>query len=319
MSDRPSLGRAWLMAARPQTLPAGAAPVIVGSAVAAVEGVFVAHVAVAALVGALLIQIGTNFANDYFDARHGVDDPDREGFTRVTAGGLIPPGQVAAAMVTSYALAIGVGLGLVAVGGLPILIVGLSGIAAGILYTGGPYPYGYYGLGDLFVFVYFGVAAVVGTYYVQAAASVGTRFPLVPPPESITALAVLASLPMAALATAILAVNNVRDREEDRAAGKITLAVRLGDRWSRLEYVALLAVGYLVPVGLAIGGWVGVIEGVTILAGLPIVTLPGAVSLSRTVRTADGERLNDALERTGQLTVVHALTLSVGLVGPVVV
>jgi len=319
MSDRPSLGRAWLMAARPQTLPAGAAPVIVGAAVAAVEDVFVAGPAIAALVGALLIQIGTNFANDYFDARHGVDDPDREGFTRVTAGGLIPPRQVAVAMILTYGLAIVVGLYLVAIGGLPIVLVGLSGIAAGILYTGGPYPYGYYGLGDLFVFLYFGVFAVVGTFHVQAAASAGAQFPLTPPPGSITVLAVLASLPMAALATAILAVNNVRDREDDRRAGKITLAVRVGDFWARMEYVALLAVAYLVPLGLAVAGRLDLIERVTPLVALVLVTLPAAIGLVRTVRRADGERLNDALERTGQLTVAHAFAFAVGLVAPVVI
>ncbi|MFW6436463.1 MAG: 1,4-dihydroxy-2-naphthoate polyprenyltransferase [Halococcoides sp.] len=319
MSETPSVGRAWLMAARPQTLPAGAAPVIVGWAIAAVEGMFAVGPALGALVGALLIQIGTNFANDYFDARHGVDDPDREGFTRVTAGGLIDPRQVALAMAVTYALAILVGLSLVVVGGLPILLVGLSGIAAGILYTGGPYPYGYYGLGELFVFLYFGVFAVVGTFYVQAAATAGRGFPLTPPPGSISTLAIVASLPMAALATAILVVNNVRDRADDRASGKITLAVRLGEYWGRMEYVALVSLSYLVPIGLAIAGRLGAIDGVTLLAALPVVTLPGAILLVRTVRRESGERLNDALERTGQLTVAHALAFALGLVVPVVI
>ncbi|AWB27488.1 1,4-dihydroxy-2-naphthoate polyprenyltransferase [Halococcoides cellulosivorans] len=319
MSETPSVGRAWLMAARPQTLPAGAAPVVVGWAVAVVEGVVAIGPAIAALVGALLIQIGTNFANDYFDARHGVDDPDREGFTRVTAGGLIEPRQVATAMAITYALAVVVGLYLVFVGGVPIVLVGLSGIAAGILYTGGPYPYGYYGLGDVFVFLYFGVFAVVGTYYVQAAAIAGAQFPIAPPPGSISTLAIVASLPMAALATAILVVNNVRDRADDRAAGKITLAVRLGDDWARVEYVALVAVAYLVPLGLAIAGALDAVDGVTLAVALPLVTLPGAALLVRTVRRESGERLNDALERTGQLTVVHAITFAVGLALPVVV
>ena len=162
---------AWLMAARPQTLPAGASPVIVGAGLAVHEGVFASAPWLAALVGALLIQVGTNFANDYYDAAKGADTEEREGFTRVTAGGLIPPRRVKLAMAATYGLAVLVGVYLVAVGGAPILVVGLSSIAAGVLYTGGPYPYGYRGLGDLFVFVYFGVVAVTGTFYVQAVAS----------------------------------------------------------------------------------------------------------------------------------------------------
>jgi 1,4-dihydroxy-2-naphthoate octaprenyltransferase len=163
---------AWLMAARPQTLPAGASPVVLGVGLAVADGVFAPVPALAALVGALLIQIGTNFANDYFDAVKGTDSADREGFTRVTAGGLIPPHRVKLATIGTYGLALLVGLFLVAVGGLPILIVGLSAILAGVLYTGGPYPYGYYGLGDVFVFVYFGLVAVTGTYFVQAVAAI---------------------------------------------------------------------------------------------------------------------------------------------------
>src|SRR6056297_3626304 len=213
--------QAWVMAARPQTLPAGAAPVIVGMGLAVHAGVFAPLPAVAALVGALLIQVGTNFANDYYDAAKGADTDERQGFTRVTAGGLIDADEVKRAMIATYGLAVAVGVYLVAVGGLPIVVVGLSGIAAGILYTGGPLPYGYRGLGDFFVFVYFGLVAVTGTYYVQAVASmpaVGV-FPTTLPPGSVTAAAVTASLPAAGLSTAILVVNNVRDRETDMAAG----------------------------------------------------------------------------------------------------
>ncbi|MEF8839126.1 MAG: 1,4-dihydroxy-2-naphthoate polyprenyltransferase [Haloarculaceae archaeon] len=308
--------RAWLMAARPQTLPAGASPVVLGIGLALHEGLFAALPAVAALVGALLIQIGTNFANDYFDAMKGTDDPDREGFTRVTAGGLIDPGTVRRAMVGTYGLAILVGLYLVFVGGIPILLVGLSSIVAGVLYTGGPYPYGYYGLGDVFVFVYFGVVAVTGTYYVQAAAALQTvgPFPTALPAGTVPAVAVVTSLAAAGLSTAILVVNNIRDREEDAAAGKRTLAVLVGEVWSRVEFVVMVALGYVVPVVL----WLGFAPEASVL--LPLVTLPLAVRVARPVLTrTDGEVLNLALERTGQLFAVHSLLFAVGLAAPVVV
>jgi 1,4-dihydroxy-2-naphthoate octaprenyltransferase len=305
--------RAWLMAARPQTLPAGASPVVLGSAVAVYEGVFAPGPALAALVGALLIQVGTNFANDYFDALKGADTDDREGFTRVTAGGLIEPRRVKLAMAATYALAVVVGLYLVSVGGVPILVVGLTSIGAGVLYTGGPYPYGYYGLGDLFVFVYFGVVAVTGTYYVQAAAGVA-GVPVGLPPGSVTPPVVVASLAAAALTTSILVVNNVRDIETDREAGKRTLAVVLGYRWSRVEFLGLLALAYLTPVVLVVG------FGYPLVALLPLASLALAVPVARTVLTrTDGEALNPALERTGQLLALYSVLFAAGLVVPGVV
>ena len=306
---------AWVMAARPQTLPAGAAPVVIGVGLAVADGVFAPVPAVAALVGALLIQVGTNFANDYYDAVKGTDDPDREGFTRVTADGLIAPESVKRAMALTYGLALVVGLYLVALGGVPILVVGLSSIVAGLLYTGGPYPYGYYGLGDLFVFVYFGLVAVTGTYYVQAVAVVDVGlFPVSIPGGTVTAGAVLAGAAAGALATNILVVNNIRDRESDRAAGKRTLAVLIGYRWSRVEYLLLLAVAYAVPVAcwLLLGYHPAVL--------LALASLPLAATVSRTVlRETSGEALNPALERTGQLLALYALLLVAGLVGPEVV
>ena len=306
---------AWVMAARPQTLPAGAAPVVIGVGLAVADGVFAPLPAVAALVGALLIQVGTNFANDYYDAVKGTDDPDREGFTRVTADGLIAPESVKRAMALTYGLALVVGLYLVALGGVPILVVGLSSIVAGLLYTGGPYPYGYYGLGDLFVFVYFGLVAVTGTYYVQAVAVVDVGlFPVSIPEGTVTAGAVLAGAAAGALATNILVVNNIRDRESDRAAGKRTLAVLIGYRWSRVEYLLLLAVAYAVPVAcwLLLGYHPAVL--------LALASLPLAATVSRTVlRETSGEALNPALERTGQLLALYALLLVAGLVGPEVV
>ncbi|PSP37024.1 1,4-dihydroxy-2-naphthoate polyprenyltransferase [Halobacteriales archaeon QH_2_66_30] len=282
---------------------------------AVADGVFAPLPAVAALVGALLIQVGTNFANDYYDAVKGTDDPDREGFTRVTAGGLIAPESVKRAMALTYGLALVVGLYLVALGGVPILVVGLSSIVAGLLYTGGPYPYGYYGLGDLFVFVYFGLVAVTGTYYVQAVAVVDAGlFPVSIPESTVTAGAVLAGVAAGALATNILVVNNIRDRESDRAAGKRTLAVLIGYRWSRVEYLLLLAVAYAVPVAcwLLLGYHPAVL--------LALASLPLAATVSRTVlRETSGEALNPALERTGQLLALYALLLVAGLVGPEVV
>ena len=307
---------AWLLAARPQTLPAGGAPVILGIGLAVSKGVFALLPAVAALAGALLIQIGTNFANDYFDAVKGADTPDREGFTRVTAGGLIPAHRVKLAMAATYALALLVGLYLVAVGGVPILVVGLASIIAGLLYTGGPYPYGYYGLGDLFVFVFFGVVAVTGTYYVQAVTTIAGSglFPIWLPPGTVPASAVLASLAAAGLATAILVVNNVRDLETDREAGKRTLAVVLGYTWSRVEFVALVGLAYLVPVAF----WLGLEANPWVL--LPLVSLPLAARVTLTVLTrTDGAALNPALERVGQLFALHAVLFAAGLALPAVV
>ena len=297
------------MAARPQTLPAGSAPVIVGAGIALHQGVFSPLPWLAALVGALLIQIGTNFANDYYDAVKGADTEDREGFTRVTAGGLIPARQVKYAMAATYGLAVLVGVYLVAVGGVPILVVGLTSIAAGVLYTGGPYPYGYRGLGDVFVFVYFGVVAVTGTYYVQAvAASDVALFPTWIPATVDLLPAAVASLPAAGLSTAILVVNNVRDRETDAEAGKRTLAVLLGYRFSRVEFLALVGMAYVVPVVFALDPAFG------LPALAPLLSLPLAAAVSKTVLTrTDGEALNPTLERVGQTLFVHSILFAAGL------
>ncbi|GAB7091548.1 1,4-dihydroxy-2-naphthoate polyprenyltransferase [Halorubrum luteum] len=295
------------MAARPQTLPAAAAPVIVGVGLAADAGVFAPLPALAALVGAALIQIGTNFANDYYDAIRGADTDDREGFTRVVASGIIDPHEVKRAMWLTFAAAILVGTYLVAVGGVPIIVIGLASVAAGIAYTGGPYPLGYHGLGDLFVFVFFGVIAVTGTYYVQAAALVGGHFPLWIPEGTVPLAVVVASLPIAALSTNILVVNNVRDREEDAETGKRTLAVRFGYRFSRLQFFLLLTVAYLTPLWFLWSGY-----GAAVL--LPLLTLPLAATVTRTVLTeTSGAALNPALESTGKLLAAYAALFAAGL------
>ncbi|MFC4245721.1 1,4-dihydroxy-2-naphthoate polyprenyltransferase [Natribaculum luteum] len=308
MAAEISRTKAWLMAARPQTLPAAAAPVIVGTGLAVHEEVFAALPALMAFVGAALIQVGTNFANDYYDAVKGADTEDREGFTRVTQSGLIEPEEVKRATVVTFGLAVLSGTYLVYVGGLPILVIGLVSVLCGWAYTGGPYPLGYHGLGDLFVFVFFGVVAVMGTFYVQAAAYAAPLATSIPE-GTITLEAFVASLPIAGLSTAILVVNNVRDLETDAETGKNTLAVRLGYRFSRLEYVAMLALAYVVPPWF----WLGWGFEPTVL--LPLVTLPYAALVTRTILTrTDGEALNPALEQTGKLLALYAVTFAAGLI-----
>ncbi|ELZ60911.1 1,4-dihydroxy-2-naphthoate octaprenyltransferase [Haloferax sp. ATCC BAA-644] len=297
------------MASRPQTLPAAAAPVVVGTAVAVHADLFAPLPALAALVGALLIQVGTNFANDYYDAVQGADTEAREGFTRVTAGGLIPPSEVKRAMYLTFAAAVLLGTYLVYVGGVAILVIGLLSVASGIAYTGGPYPLGYHGLGDLFVFVFFGLVAVVGTFYVQAASVLAAPLSVGIPAGTVTLVAVLASLPIAAISTNILVVNNVRDKEEDATTGKRTLAVRFGYGFARAEYVAMLALAYAVPVYL----WTR--AGFDWYVLLPVFSMPVAARIARTVVTeTEGEKLNPALEDTGKLLALYAVLFSVGLV-----
>jgi 1,4-dihydroxy-2-naphthoate octaprenyltransferase len=300
-----------MMAARPHTLPAAAAPVIVGTGLAVEEGVFAPLPAVAALVGAALIQIGTNLANDYYDAIKGADTDEREGFTRVTSSGLIAPGEVKRATYATFGLALLVGVYLVYVGGLPILVVGLVSIASGLAYTAGPFPLGYNALGDAFVFLFFGVVAVTGTFYVQAAAVAdGVLTVSLNLPGGVSLLpAVVASLPVAAISTNVLVVNNVRDLETDRKAGKTTLAVLLGYTGSRIQFVGLLVLAYGVP------AWFFLTAGYGPTVLLPLLTVPYAAVVTRTMlERTDGEALNPALERTGKLLAGYAALFGVGLV-----
>src|SRR5215211_2437037 len=254
--------RLWLMAARPRTLPAAISPVLVGTATA-VEHVDDIRVGafVAALVGSIFIQIGTNLANDYSDARRGADTADRLGPVRVTSSGLVAPTRVLVATWIAFAVAVAAGIYLATVAGVVILIVGAASILAGVLYTGGPRPYGYAGLGELFVFLFFGVVAVNGSYYVQLEELDGLPFGL--------------SVSVGLLATAILVVNNVRDIDTDRRAGKRTLAVRLGRERARRLFVAMVALAFVIPVLLvvALSPWVL----------LAFAALPLAPPLSRTV------------------------------------
>lgn len=283
----------WILASRPRTLPASVAPVVVGAALAAREAAFQPLAALAALAAALLIQIGSNFANDLGDYLRGADRHGRVGPTRVTSAGLLTPRQVQQGMFVVFGLAALCGVYLIARGGWPILLVGILAILAALAYTIGPLPFGYYGLGDLAVFVFFGLVAVVGTYYTQTL--------------RITPLAFLAAVPMGALITAILVVNNLRDADSDRAAGKRTLAVLLGRRGARIEFIVLVVAAYVIPFVL----WLG--YGLRPLALAPLLTLPLAFRLIRIVLTALGPPLNRALAGTAQLTVWYALAFAVGV------
>jgi 1,4-dihydroxy-2-naphthoate octaprenyltransferase len=284
--------RIWLMAARPRTLPAALAPVLVGTALGIQGGEFDVFAFLAALLGALFIQVGTNLSNDYSDARRGADTEDRLGPVRVTAGGLVPPRQVLLATAVSFGLAVLCGIYLIVVAGWVLLLIGLASIVAGILYTGGPRPYGYEGLGEVFVFLFFGVVAVTGSYYVQI--------------QHLTWQAFVASVPVGLIAAAILIVNNVRDIDTDRRASKRTLAVRMGRERTRVFYAVVLAGSYvaLIPLVFGLTAWVL----------LPLLSIPLALRLVALVRRrTDGPSLNGALARTGMLQLVFCLLLGAGI------
>ena len=283
----------WIGAARLRTLPAAIVPVVVGTAVAAASGGVAWAPAGAALLGAIAIQIGTNFANDVFDAEKGADGPDRIGPVRAVSAGLISATAMRRAMIVAFGVAALFGLYLVHVAGWPIVAIGVASILSGIAYTGGPWPLGYHGLGDVFVMLFFGFVAVCGTAYVQVG--------------HVPCLAVWAAIPVGALATGILVVNNLRDRHQDVRVSKRTLAVRFGRGGAIAEYVALLALAYAVPIALAAGGrtW----------ALLPLATLPLAGARLRALLAAsDGPDFNRLLAATGQLLLAHGVLFAVGLV-----
>jgi len=287
--------RIWFMAARVRTLPAAVAPVLVGTALAyELAEVFRPGVFIGALLGSILIQIGTNLSNDYSDARRGADAEDRLGPVRVTAGGLVPPKQVLLATYVTFALAALCGVYLVAVSGIELLFVGIASIAAGVLYTGGPRPYGYAGLGEVFVFLFFGIVAVAGSTFAQL-----ERWPW---------QAFVLAVPVGLLAAAILVVNNVRDVDSDRRAGKRTLAVKLGRERGGLLYAAMVYGAYLV----APLPWLAGSLSAWLL--LPWLTLPLSVKLVNTLRShADGPTLNGVLAQTGLAQLVFCLLLSAGI------
>jgi 1,4-dihydroxy-2-naphthoate octaprenyltransferase len=285
----------WLLAARPRTLPAAVAPVLVGTSLAIGQGTFRPLAFACALIGSIFIQIGTNLSNDYSDARRGADTEDRLGPVRVTAGGLMPPRTVLLGTYVAFGIAVIAGVYLIVIAGWQLLLVGAASILAGVLYTGGPRPYGYEGLGEVFVFLFFGVVAVVGSYFVQT--------------EHLRWEAFALSVPVGLLAAAILLVNNIRDADTDRRAGKRTLAVRLGRDGARRLFVASIAVAYIAVPVIAIAG-----RDISPLVLLALLSLPLAVRLIRVVRErSDGPALNEALARTGMLLALFSLLLSIGL------
>jgi 1,4-dihydroxy-2-naphthoate octaprenyltransferase len=293
-ATRPSGVRIWLMAARVRTLPAAVAPVLVGTALAGYLHVFHPLRFLAALIGAMFIQIGTNLSNDYSDARRGADTEDRLGPVRVTAGGLVPPRQVLIATYLTFGIAVLAGVYLIVVAGWQLLLVGAASILAGVLYTGGPRPYGYEGLGELFVFLFFGIVAVAGSFFVQVKHLEWEAFAL--------------AVPVGLIAAGLLVVNNVRDIDTDRRAGKRTLAVRLGRPRTRVLFAVIIYLAYLLtPVTWIFGptrAWLL----------LPWLTLPVAARVVRIVRNhTDGASLNGALAQTGLLQLTFCTLLAAGL------
>jgi 1,4-dihydroxy-2-naphthoate octaprenyltransferase len=281
----------WWAAIRPATLWAGAVPVFVGTALAFAHGFRAWLPAAAALVGALLIQVGSNLVNDYADFNKGADTADRLGPARATAKGWLTARQVMAGAAVSLALAGAVGVYLTWVGGWPILALGLASIVAAVAYTAGPWPLGYLGLGDVFVLIFFGFGATAGTYWVQTGA-LGVQ-------------SLWAGAAVGALATAILVVNNLRDRVGDARAHKRTVVVRFGPTFARWQYTALVSAAYLICLGLAPSagwGWL-----------LPLASLPLAVKAVRALWTTDGAALNPWLGATARLELVYGLLLSVGV------
>ncbi|MEZ4417606.1 MAG: 1,4-dihydroxy-2-naphthoate polyprenyltransferase [Gemmatimonadota bacterium] len=291
----PSLGL-WIQASRPKTLTAALAPVWIGIGYALWQGQFRPLPALAALVGAILIQIGTNLANDYYDHERGGDTSARVGPQRVTQAGLIPPAAVRRAAFLTFGAALLVGIYLVGVGGLPILVIGVLSLLSGWAYTGGPFPLAYNGLGDLFVLIFFGPVAVGGTYWVQALEWRGDLL--------------LAGLAVGALSTAILAANNLRDLATDRTAGKRTLPVLLGRSAGRAEYLVMVGAGVLaLPIGVWLYGWPR-----WVLVGLAVVA-----ALARPLRLVlleeDARALLPALPLTARATGLFGILVGLAFAG----
>ncbi len=286
--------RAWWLAIRPRTLPAAAAGIVMGSALAWWDGGFHLLPACAALVVALLLQIGSNVANDVYDYERGADTPNRQGPQRATQAGWLTPRQMKRGLYVILALAMLIGLYLVALRGWALGLVGLAAIVAAVAYTGGPFPLAYYGLGDLFVFIFFGVVSVAGSYYVQTG--------------SVSGGALRMSMAVGLIITDILVVNNLRDLENDRAAGKHTIAVRIGERATRTEYVIFMVLAYaLVPFWI----WSGLIPMSAMLVWL---SLPWAWKSTRVVLTQRGRPLNAALAGTGMCALIYSVLFLIGVV-----
>lgn len=285
----------WIEAARPQTLAAAIVPVVVGASLAYHSELLNWTNTLVALICAMLIQIGTNFANDYFDFVKGSDTDERIGFRRATSAGLIPPKTMLNATILTMLLAFFLGLYLVWSAGWIVLIIGLLSLLFGILYTGGPFPLGYNGLGDVFVFIFFGLVAVMTTYYVNALEWSEASF--------------WASLAVGGLCVNILVVNNLRDVEQDKKSGKKTLGVLFGEDALKMEYTLMVLLAFAIPphfyFQLGFNAWVF----------LPFASLPlAAVYISRIWKETDKIKLNPLLERTAQYMVIFGLLFSIGII-----
>jgi 1,4-dihydroxy-2-naphthoate octaprenyltransferase len=289
------------------TLPTAAAPVAVALGLASANGVAHVRTALAALLAGWLVQLGGVFADNYNNLRRHPDDQEHAGFVRALQAGVITLGTLRGAVIACYLGSMVAGLWLVWIGGVPALAIGLTSIAASLAYSSDPFPLGDRALGDPLFFVFFGVVSVVGSYYVQAAALSGVAFPLTPPPGSLPLDAVIVSLPVAALTTNILVIDNIRDRHFDEAKNEITIAVLVGDTWSRVEYLALLGLAYAVPPLLLLTGW-----GSWIL--LPLLTAPYAALVARRVWV---RRTHEALvpmtPQAGQVVLSYSILFGIGL------
>ena len=278
------------MAARPKTLSASITPVLMGTSLACVDGFFDWLAAGSAMVAALLIQIGTNFANDYFDYQKGADTKDRLGPIRMVQSGAISPEAMKGAMLITFSLALIPGFYLLMRGGFPILIIGLSSLVLGYLYTGGPKPLGYLGLGDFLVLIYFGPVAVGGTYFVQTL--------------EINSVVLISGLAPGFLSVALLSVNNLRDADTDASAGKKTLAVRFGKYFARFEYLISIIIAALIPVLLPFG------RTLWIASLVCVFTLPAIMKI---FREEDSTELIKALENTGKVMLFFGIAFSIGI------
>lgn len=284
---------AWILASRPKTLLAALVPVIVGTSIAINDQKFKPVAAIIALICSFLIQIGTNFVNDLYDFLAGTDKSERLGPKRAVASGFLSVSEMKIGIIISFGLSFLLGLYLVYITGWEILLLGIISIIAGIAYTAGPFPLAYNGLGDLASFLFFGLVGTVGTYYVQA--------------QEITATVFWSSIPVGALITNILVVNNYRDRLEDMSNGKHTLAVIIGDRFTRMQYVLFMIISYLILIV------VFITYKQSILVFLPLLSLPLSLKLIKMIYTLRGKELNKALELTAKLSALYGLLFAIGI------
>ena len=283
----------WILASRLRTLPAAISPVLVGVSLAIHDGEFKPFIAFMTLLAAVLIQIGANFSNDVYDFLKGSDQEDRLGPTRATQSGLISPENMKKGMCLVFAMAICVGFYLASIGGWPIVWIGLASIASAIAYTGGPYPLGYHGWGDVFVFIFFGIIAVPGTYYLQSGI--------------VSYDSILLGIPLGALSTAILIVNNLRDADTDIKSDKRTLAVRLGKPFVKIEYIVMMVIAFATPIYI-LQFW----DEFSLY--IILFLLPISIQHIQSLYTKTGEALNEVLVDTAKFLFHFSLLLSIGLI-----